>query len=371
MNTTRKLLERLKIQKGFNLISLPTITLTEEEADRFIDYMIDESVMKAYARIERMGRPQKNIRAIGFGSGKFLYPADQFNETKYKKQWVSNKIQLSTKELRGCVTIFDNDLEDLAGVVTEAQYKDQLMKIITAKIANELEEAFWIGETAGLNGFAVDDIRGLFDGWRYRITHSALAQAYYNQVTGSAHLLNACEGGESGSPFALAGKIAEHDTAAPYDWEFKYNIMLKTMPSKYKAQNGLANMSFLNSDLVTQDYLNALSARGTVLGDAVFLGTAQPQYGRVKILDVPLMATDLGDPTATPSTDGVIGAGAYTDVLLTPKNNFIIGIQRDIRIESERKAADSATYVFYTMRVDVALENVDAVVLLRCLEHAC
>jgi hypothetical protein len=372
MNDSKKLLEKFKIEKGFNLISLPTITLTEEEADRFIDYMVDESVMKSYARIERMGRPQKNIRAIGFGEGNFLYPADEFDETKYKKQWVHNKIQLSTKKVRGAVVVFDDDLEDLSGLTGEGQFQDHLMRIITSKIANELEAAFWIAETAGLNGFASDDIRGLWDGWRYRIVNGQVAgNLYFNLVSGGSHVLNACEGGTSESPFELAGLIAEHDPVAPFDWEFKYHQMLKAMPSKYKAQNGLAGMSFLNSDLVTQDYLAALSSRGTVLGDAIFLGTAQPQYGRVKILDVPLMPTNLGDPTATPSTDGVLGAGNYTDVLLTPKNNLIIGIQRDIKIESKREAADEATYVFYSMRVDLAIENINAVVLLRCLEHAC
>jgi len=371
MNTTKSLLEKFKIRKGFNLISLPTITLTEEEADRFIDYMVDESAMKAYARVERMGKPQKNIRGIGFGAGRFLYPAGAFNETKYKKQWVENKIQLRSEKARGCIPVFDDDLEDLQGVTTEAEYKDQLMRIVAAKIAMELEESYWIGETHGANGFGSDDLRGLWDGWRWRITHSALDGAYYNKVTGSSHLLNACEGGTSGSPFSLAHKIAEQSQAAPYNWEFKYHMMLKTMPSKYKANNGLKNMVFMNSDLVTQDYLGALSARGTPLGDSVFLGTAQPQFGRVPIVDVPLMATNLGDPTAIPSTDGILGAGVYTDVLLIPKNNLIIGIQRDIRMESKREPADEATYVFYSIRTCCALENVDAVVLLRCLEHAC
>jgi hypothetical protein len=365
---TKKLLEKFKIEKGFNLISLPTITLTEEEADRFIDYMVDESVMKQYARIERMGRPQKNIRAIGFGNGNFLYPADEFDETKYKKQWVHDKIQLSTKKVRGAIVVFDDDLEDLTGITTEDQFKNQLMKIVTAKIANELEAAFWIGETHGLNGFAVDDIRGLWDGWRYRIIHGQIiTDAYYNQVAGGSHVLAACEAGTTGNPFDLVGKIAEQNHSAPYNWEFKYHQMLKAMPARYKANNGLANMAFLNSDLVTQDYLGALSARGTVLGDAIFLGTAQPQYGRVKILDVPLMPTTLSDGGG----DDILGAGDYTDVLLIPKNNLIIGIQRDIRIESKREAADEATYVFYSMRVDLAIENVNAVVLLRCLEHAC
>jgi len=369
MKTVKSIIQKLRLQKSYNLISLPAVDFSEEEADRFIDYIIDQSVLKGFARVEKMGRPEKLIRALGFGSGRFLYPADQFNETKYKKQFTSNKLKLATQKLRGCIAIYDDDLEDLPETMSEDEYKNQLVRIITAKIANELEEIYWIGETHALNGFAADDPRGLFDGWRWRITHSALGQAYYNLVTGAAHILDACDGGATGNPFAMAGLISEREAAAPYDWEHKYHQMLKAMPSMYKAQNGLAKMRFINSDLVTQDYIAALSSRSTGLGDAVLTGAVQPQYGRVGIVDAPLMATNLGDPAA--NEDGKIGAGAFTDSLLTPQNNLIIGIQREIRIESERKAADEATYMFYTMRVDLAIENVDAVVLLRCLEHNC
>lgn len=373
---SKKLLERFKFNK-YNLISLPTIDLAPQEADRFIDYIVDESVMKNFARIERMSKPTKNIRALGFGSGRMLFPADHFDESKYKKQWVQNLIQLISKKVRGCIVVFDDDLEDS---IEGPGMADHFMRIASRKIANELEEAAWISETAGLNGFAVDDIRGLFDGWRYRIvTGQTAGQTYYNAVSGGSHVKQACEC-QSGAScpsgvdnpdahFVLPGLIAEQDPAPPYNWEFKYHMMLKNMPSKYKANNGLTNMRFLNSDLVTQDYIGALSARSTALGDAVFTGQAKPAYGRVPIVDVPLMATDLGGPLE--GTDGIIGAGDYTDSLLVPKGNLIIGIQRDIKMESQRVAADEATYVFYTMRVDFAIENVNATVLTRCLEHNC
>lgn len=378
--TTKSLLEKFKVGKSYNLISMPTITLTEEEADKFLDYVFDESVMKDYARIIRMKQPQKNVRAIGFGSGRFLYPAAEFNESKYKKQWSHNRIQLSVKKVRGAVAVFDDDLEDIRGVTTENQFMDQLMKIIGAKIANELEEAYWIGDTMGLNpSFAADDIRGLWDGWRYQINHSQLTQTYYNQVTGGAHIKDAClcesgAGCESGSwdpdaHFRFAGGIAERSGTAPYDWEFKYHMMLKNMPSKYKQKNSLANLKFLNSDLVTQDYLEALSTRGTALGDSIFTGKMPPAYGRVGIIDVPLMATDLGQDAD--GTYGLVAGGAYTDVLLTHKNNFIIGVQREIKLETQRVPADEATYVFYSMKTDIAIENVDAVVFTRCMTHRC
>lgn len=365
-DSTKSLLTKLKMErigKSYNLVSLPSVALTEEEADRFIDYMVDESVLKGFARIERMNRPQKNIRAIGFGSGHFLYPAAAFDEDVYKSTFADNKIQLSTQKVRGAVTIYDDDLEDLPESITEDAYKNQLLKIITAKIMNELEEAYWIAEKHAINGFPATDIRGIWDGWRYRITHSQSGQTYYNTVTGGAHVLDA-SGVESGSPFVLPGMIAEQNPAAPYNWEFKYGKALKAMPSKYKVRNGLAGMKFMNSDLVSQDYIEALSARSTTLGDAAILGTAELKYGRVGIVDAPLMAADLDG-------DGVIGGGGFTDVLLTPQGNLIIGLQRDIKIESKRDAAIEGTHIFYSIRADLAIENPDAVVLIKNMTHLC
>ncbi len=367
MKTPKSLLQKFKINK-YNLISLPSIQLSPEEADRFLDYVFDESAMKQYARIERMNVPEKPIRQIGFGAGQFLYPAGRFNESKYKKQWADQKILLQTKKLRGAVAIYDDDLEDLPPTMSEDAFKNQIMTMIAKKISHELELAYWMGDTASLN-WGIDEIGSVFNGWRYRVTHSASGETYYNSVTGGAHLLDACDGGTTGNIFQIAGAISEREATAPYDWEHKYSGILRTMPSKYKSAEGLKNMAFLNSDQITQDYITALSSRSTGLGDAVLKGEANPQYGRVGIIDVPLMPTDLGSPCASPSTDGVIGGGVYADCLLTPRGNLVIGMQRDIRIESQRVAADEATYVFYSIRSDVAVENVDAVVLCRGLTH--
>jgi len=370
MSAANKLLEKWKMQKGFNLISIPSVTLTEQEADTFLDMVFDESSMIKYARIERMVKPQKNIRAIGFGSGRFLYPEGSFNESKYKKEWAHNKIQLASKKARGCVVVFDDDLEDLRGIETEAEWKMKLMGMIAKKIANELEEVAWISNTGVTpNTFAADDLRGSYMGWRYRTYYSQLTtDTYYNNaVPGGAQVLAACDGGTSGSTFDLAGKISGIDTNAPYSVEHKYHRALKLMPAKYKMQGGLKNMAFLNSDIVTMDYLEVLQQRGTELGDAVILGKAPISYLNVPIIDCPLMPTNLG----TAPGYGTIGAGSYTDVLLTPKGNLIVGIQREITIETERSAADEATYVFYSIRWDLAIENTNAVVMISCLTHAC
>ena len=414
MKTNAQMLsKRQQIEK---MISLPTIVLEAEEADRFIDYIIDESVMKNSARVIKMTKETKNIRALGLGSSRFLYPGDTFSSSDYLKQLTDQKIALVSKKLRGCVVIYDDDLEDN---IERDAFAEHIMRMVAARIANELDEIFWIGDTASVAGFSSTDARSKFDGWRYRIKYSQVESGYlsghYNTVSGRATLMTALaettyvvgttarSQGDIRHPITpngfvyictvagtqdsseptwpttlgttvvddtvtwrchaydttLAGKIAEQNASQPYNWEFKYGNMMKKLPSKYK-KAGLANLRFFQSDQLVQDYIDALSARATILGDKAILGQGPLAYGQAPIVPCPNMPV-------TMSAAGVLGAGVYGDTLLTPKDNLIIGIQRQLKIESQRMAADEATYWFYSMRVDNAIENVNACVLMEKL----
>lgn len=357
MKTNKHLLSKKEqIQK---MISLPTITLAAEEADRFIDYIVDESVMKGKARVERMNKATKNIRALGLGTGDFLHPGATFSSSEYKKTLSHHKIELISQKVRGCIAIFDDDLED--NVEGDA-FTDHLMKMVAKKISNELDVAYWIGDTGAGNAFGDTDIRSLWDGWRFRIANGDTdGDTYYNDVSGGATVLDAT----SASDFLVEApsRIAMVEKTAPYNWEFKYNKMLASLASKYKV-GGLANLAFYNSDLVSQNYVEALAARSTIIGDNAILGKGDLQYGLVPIVSCPNMpVTMAGDTQAIEKCT----TGAYADSVLTPNGNFIIGIQRDIKIESQREAADEATYWFYSMRCVPAIENVNACVLLRKL----
>ncbi|KKK96837.1 hypothetical protein LCGC14_2658760 [marine sediment metagenome] len=357
MKTNKQLLSRK--QQIEKMISLPTITLAAEEADRFIDYIVDESVMKNKARIVKMNKETQNIRALGLGTGDFLHPGATFSTSEYKKTLSHNKIALVTQKVRGCIAIFDDDLED--NIEADA-FADHLMKMVAKQIANELDIAFWIGDTGSGNAYGDTDIKSLWDGWRFRIANGDTSgDTYYNAVSGGATVLDATDSGsfivESPSRIAMVEKTA------PYNWEFKYNKMLATLASKYKV-GGLSNLAFYSNDLVVQNYIEALSARSTIMGDNAILGKSPIQYGMVPIVSCPNMSTTMaGDTQATEKAT----TGAYTDCLLTPNGNLIIGIQRDIKIESQREAADEATYWFYSMRAVPAIENVNACVLLRKL----
>ena len=414
MRSNRQLLsKKQQIQK---MVSLPAIVLEAEEADRFIDYIVDESVLKNNARVIKMKKETKNVRALGLGDARFLHPGDTFSSSDYLRTLTEMKIPLVSKKLRGCVGIHDDDLED--NIEADA-FADHIMRMVAGRIGNELDEIFWIGDTQSLAGFANNDSRSRFDGWRYRITRSQVASGYlsghYNTVTGRATLMTALNETDWASGItksqgdiveptsangfvyicivagtthasdqptwptalggtvvdetvtwrchaydtSLAGKIAEQNGSQPYNWEFKYGNILKKLPSKYK-KAGLSNLRFFQSDQLVQDYVDALSARATILGDKAILGQGPLQYGQVPIVPCPLMPV-------TMSAAGVVGSGVYGDTLLTHKNNLIIGIQRSIKIESQRVAADESTYWFYSIRADNAIENVNACVLMEKL----
>ncbi|GAH66010.1 unnamed protein product, partial [marine sediment metagenome] len=59
----------------------------------------------------------------------------------------------------------------------------------------------------------------------------------------------------------------------------------------------------------------------------------------------------------------------YGDVILTPKNNFIIGIQKELTLESKRAPEDQAQYIFYNLKIDIAVENPEAAVILVNVTH--
>ena len=418
----KELINKSTLTKGMFPVD---IDFTPEEADQFIDYIIDESELMNNAKVVRMNKPTKNIRTIGIVD-KVLWPDVIFDSTKYLKSTAAHKDILATKKARGAVRIHDDDLED--NIEGEA-FVDHLMRMVTVQIAHDLDGAYWGGKAVP-NGITPLDLDGLWDGWRHRVFTQV------NSVTGGATILDA-----RSTDFALhtGGYISEQNSAAPYNWEFKFAKMIKVMPSKYKKLvGGLSGLRFFTSDQIEQDYIDSLAARSGLLGDKAILGEGPLHYGKVKIVPCPLMNID--EPVAVSgggdtvlaanvlagattievaantnftqgdtiwfhkSTTGleykeetvvvsVINGTTFTlatalkwshstaegeavteatldgaDCMLTHKDNLVIGIQRDIKMESQRVAADESTYFFYSLRTDLLLGNPAAVVLTQKLK---
>lgn len=423
---------KTKVIKGL----LSPISFAPEEADKFLDYVVDCSVFKSSARVEKMKSTQKVIRPIGLGSN-VLKPRSAMVSSDIITALASGTpITLEAKKVRGAVLITDDDLEDSP----EEGFKDHLLAMIARKIANELDRAFYLSEPGATSESERLDLEDLWKGWRWRVLHES------NPITGPARVLDA----RLAADFALhTGYIAEQNSAAPYQWEVKFGKALKVMPGAYK-KKGLENFRFFVNDEVESDYIEALSSRGTALGDKLIVEGGEVSFGRVPVIGAPLMPIDMPVPTGDelavseiedgegvsaggttlhvsdtggfevgqliwfydpligyksetlkvksitqdPDTEnppdtldsGTIkfetafryphGVGEHfyvvtndgSDCLLTYKNNLIIGLHRDLKIEPQRDSKLEGTLFFFSMRADVAIENVNGCVLIKHLK---
>jgi hypothetical protein len=410
------------------------IPFAPEESDKFLDYIIDSSVFKSSARVVKMSQQQKVIRAIGLVSN-VLKPKSTMMTSDITTTLGAGAITLNAKKVRGAVLISDDDLEDAP---EGDAFKDHLLKMIARQISNELDRAYYLSEPGASSEAERLDLEDLWTGWRWRILHEP------NSITGQAQVLDARQNFKF-----TEGFIAEQNDEPPYEWEIKFGKALKVMPGRYK-KIGLENFRFFLNDEVESDYVEALSSRGTALGDKIIIEGGVVTYGKVPVVGAPLIPTDLPVPTGgelavseieagegvaagddelhvtdtggfevgqliwfydpligyksetlkvksitqDPDTEnppdtldsGTIkfetafryphGVGEHfyvvtndgSDCLLTYKNNLIIGLHRDLKIEPQRDAKLEGTLFFYSMRADVAIENVNGCVLIKHLK---
>jgi hypothetical protein len=125
-----------------------------------------------------------------------------------------------------------------------------------------------------------------------------------------------------------------------------------------------------------QKVLNVAATTDFTVGDYVHISKAGLEYkseiGKVAsiqagvslTLEENLVWAHAGADAETVKEVTLDGADGF----LTHKENLIVGLQRDIKMETERKAAEEATYFYYSIRSDIAVENLNAVVFLKNLK---
>lgn len=374
--------------------------LSKEEADRFIDYVVDQSFMKANARVERMNAPTKTIAKVGIGNN-ILKPAKSAVDPGNTVSITTDQLTLETKEIIAIAEVSDDSLEDnLEGDA----FVDHLMKMIASQSANELDLMSMYGKRIPSPNDATD-IKQLVNGW--------ITIAREN-----GHRLDARDAAMFGD-------------ANGYILPDKLSRIVKTLPNKYRGNKG--NLRFLIADDIYQDYNDYLGARAVSTADPYLLGVGRLTYSNIPLQPVSLMPTDrpvvkvggvTGALTNSPAagsnllkmastagitdgdvfvldfgggyeevvsianvanaTDLVINGTLYfahsaghtikecvvdgTDLLMTDYRNLIFGIQRDIKWETERHARRRSTSFVMTLRVDTQIENPDALVVMTGLK---
>lgn len=376
-----------KIAKVFSGGENSTLVhLNTAQADKFIDYVVDESVILKSSRVVRMDTPQKVIGKIGI-SDKILYPAQrgQALDTGKRVSATPDKITLVSQEVIGEVRIYDDEVEDnIEGVA----FKEHMMKMVAKKVANQLERvALYARKVANpgdllqmfdgfikeveANGVVVDASVGFSD--RY-IDKEKLAKLRKSIATKYRNILN---------------KWYMPDDVA-IDYEVKYEASNNTV-NKY----GAFGIDFTKANLMSIDRPVAVSGgftatvdsaitagdtsitvddtTGATVGDTITLALDEDKSFTTTIKTVTsatVLELDDAVPFSYDETDAKENTVTETtldgaDVILTPDYNFIFGMQRDITIEPDRVPKERATDFVITMRIDFKVENAEMTGILK------
>ena len=310
--------------------------LYPDQANRFLDYMWDATILAKAARTIRMRSNVTEIDRVSVGQ-RIMTVAAEDNPRDYVNAGddqfttagaVFSKISLTTRKLRLDWELSSESLEDnLEGPDLE----DHIARLMATQAGNDIEDVLinGIGSSTGL--------LSAFKGFR-------------KLASDNAHVVDAQGVGLDKAVF---------------------NLAIKTLPRKYKQRRN--QLRFFTGSNLVQDYLYNLTANagsvnpfdiasGVIRGDVAANdggpGSVTPFAFGIPVINVPLMDETRAGTYASPS-------GLHGDVHLTFPQNFIIGIKRDVtvyRLFQPKK--DTIEYTLF-IRVGCAIENYDAHVLVK------
>jgi len=312
--------------------------LYPDQANRFLDYMWDATILAKSARTIRMRSNTTEIDRVSVGQRIMTVasednPRDYVNASDDTAKFTNaaatfSKVSLTTRKLRLDWELSSESLEDN---IEGPDLEDHIARLMATQAGNDIEDVL-INGTGTSTG-----LLSAFKGFR------ALALA-------NAHVVDAAGLGLDKAVF---------------------NMAIKTMPRKYKQRRN--QLRFFSGSNLVQDYLYNLTANagngnpfdiasGVIRGDVAANdggpGTVTPFAFGIPVINVPLMDETRTGDYASPS-------GLHGDLHLTFPQNFIIGIKRDVtvyRLFQPKK--DTIEYTLF-IRVGCQMENFDAHVVVK------
>lgn len=363
--------------------------LNPKQADRFIDFVINVTELSNVARIARFRNEETNIDKIGVGK-RSAVPKVEATDPGVRRTVNHTKVTLKPQAIMVPWEI--GDIYSEINIEGES-VQDTIIRLMATQVGNDLEELYINGNALGaavieddiLDGgsttlYVKDTFLALFDGWLELAESGFIHDATGNPVTSSL-----------------------------------FSEMIKAMPDKFKRTR--KNMRFVAATDAEQEYRQTVSSRATAAGDVALSTTMNLTPFGIQLVGVPLLSerpkrvehfdvvstaqvlqlqrTDLvdvvvtlqslaGTPTAKlvegvdytvqaiagtvtvlapqDTADLKITYTAGTELMLTPMDNMIIGIGRDIRIEKDRDIFKTVNQYAITVKAAVEFEEITAVV---------
>lgn len=313
--------------------------LKRDQADRFIDYMWDATVLGQQVRQVRLNANELEIQKIGVGE-RIIRAAQEAVDTGENQGVVFSRISLTTRKIRLDYEISRETLEDN---IEDASFEDHLARLFATQMGNDLEDLAINGDKASSNG----TLR-IFDGYRKVLLNGGDGTQGSPLTEGAAHVVDA------------GGAVLSRDI---------FNKALKAMPRKFMANR--PGLRFYTGSGLIQDYLFSITDKDNALTNSV--GAQIINNGSVRTEGPAGFTTGLAFgvrvqevPLFNETLDGTYsGAGNkdHGDVWLLNPQNLIWAVKREIEIHRQyAQKKDTFEYTVYC-RVGLGVENTDAVVV--------
>jgi len=300
----RRLLERAGAKAAIQTSDLSSSgRLNPEQADRFIDYVVDQSVlMKDGIRVRRMTADRADLDQLKVGariirkSTEGTDPAAPVGITTYKRQLTVTEIILPA----------DVTFSFMEDNIERDNFEEHVMQMFGTQLSNDLEDL-------AING---DGTTGSFlsieKGWIQLLKDASAPTTNVYDTAGAADFRNVV-----------------------------FEGMLEKMPAKFKANKGA--LRFYVSVGNAEKYQFQIGQRQTGQGDAALTGEGALRYGGIQVVGAPYMPDD-------------------THILTLP-DNLVFGVRRDVSLgmfKNERKRVWEYTW---TLRIDFEIVEPTAAVL--------
>lgn len=318
--------------------------LSPVQANRFISYMWDATVLGSQVRTERLRGNEMELDRMAVGE-RVVRLATEAVDDSMNVGVAFAKVSLSTQKLRLDWELSSEALED--NIEGEA-FEDHVARLLAAQAANDIEDLAINGDVNNTD----DPLFKSFDGWRKRL---------------------------------YAGANVVDAAGANLDREV-FHRALRAMPRRYMNRRGALKW-FTNAGLL-QDYVytaafiegsgptdrprgdnfvrtdaevNQALTNGGIADSAAGWSPAAP-FG-IRAQEVPLFPEYDVDGT----TGGTAANGG--DVWLVDPKNLIWGVKREIQIYRVfQPKKDTIEYTMFT-RVGAAVENPNAAVLVKNVKY--
>lgn len=310
--------------------------LQPEQSNRFLDYVVDQSVLMKNARVVRMRTPSMEIDKLAVGT-RLMRKATEATDDGSNAAVTFSKVSLTSVKLRLDWELSTEALEDN---IEGASLEDHLAQVMARQTANDLDDLLINGNTSSNNAL----LKAL-DGF----TKLALAGATVVD-----------EGGNNAN-------------------RATFDRVLRNLPNKYLQKRN--ELRFFTGPGLVQDVSFSLQnpnsataatagapAPGSTFGEQAFMNGAIRSNGGagstgLAPYGIPLVEIPLLPETVSGDYSGAAGNHGYVE--LTFPNNKIVGLHRDITVYRQfQPKTDTIEYTQF-MRLANNIENLDSFVIAK------